>query len=190
MKSSFFGILISACVVVMTLAPAHAQKKSVSQAPSDDVKDYTTFYPKSTPEEYQKAAKAAQEACALFRADVIRIDPKDKGKSENVDKTCECVFRNIAPAKDIHEVRVLQAHFRGTPLPPSVFANDPEVDVVDERPDYITHALRLTNKCKSNAAFVDSESSESDVDFEFDTEVEPPSKVKPSPTPVSTKKKK
>jgi hypothetical protein len=113
--------------------------------------DYQYLYPKSTPEEYNKALLAMKMGCNEARAKQIRIDQKNKGPKEKPEETCECLARNIAPAKDIHEVRVLNAMFRGQTPPASVFADVEELsDVFDERPDYRQHAYQTIEACKTN----------------------------------------
>lgn len=147
-----------------------AKKKDAEQP----VMDYSDRYPKSTPEEYKKAADLMRTTCVGFRETAARIKPAAPGeKEENFEKTCECYQRNIAKAKDIHEVLVMTSYFRRVEMPPSVFADDPEIgDVFDERPDYVAHATNVIESCRLNPAHV-----------------EPFSTPEPTPAPSIPKKK-
>lgn len=129
-----------------------------TQAPVDPslIPDYGHLYPKSTPEEFALAAEATRMGCNEYREDQIRILPKSKGPKENVIETCQCMIRNLIPANDIHEMRVLNAMFRDHEPPPSVFENVEELgEVFDERPDYRDHAIRLIDRCKIDPKYDD-----------------------------------
>lgn len=130
-------------------APASAPPAAETPVDESQLADYTHLYPKSTPEEYALAAEATRLGCNEYRQSQIRISPKVRGPKENPLETCKCLIRNLAPARDIHEMRVLNAMFRNHEPPASVFQNDETLsDVFDERPDYRDHATRTIEKCK------------------------------------------
>ncbi|MFN7728962.1 MAG: hypothetical protein ACK5P7_07385 [Bdellovibrio sp.] len=177
-----------AILLVLTLGSSLAQaqlilknKSTKTTTPLPELQDYRGLYPKSTPAEYKRAADKSKISCVRHRTTVLKINPKEAGPGETPEKTCDCYFRNIAMANDIHEVQVIDAYFRGVELPPSVFADDPDIgDVFDERPDYITHANNLIQSCKVNAAHVEP--------FSTPESKNAPTPVKKKAPPVKTEK--
>lgn len=156
---------ITICSLIGFSLMAVAQTGTFEEAPApeeDEITDYGHLYPKSTPEEFALAAEATRLGCNEFRRKALRFAPSS-AKTEDPEATCQCLIRNLSPAKDIHEMRVLNAMFRGHDAPPSVFARVEELaDVFDERPDYRDHAHRVMEQCRLDANY----SSEADADSE------------------------
>lgn len=122
------------------------------------VTDYRFKYPTSTVEEYKAAGLLTFESCEKFEEVSAKINFDKESKKSTPKLTCNCLMRNVAPAQDIQEVRVLKAYFSSEQLPPSVFEGSAEIqDVFDERPDYIQHANILLLKCAKDSEYQDLE---------------------------------
>lgn len=148
------------CAWSLSVGPARAQvilqnqgAKPSKKVEEPEILDLRGLYPKSTQKEYDDFANKTKIGCVRFREQAIKIYPDDAGPGENPAKTCDCYYRNIAPAKDIHELRVIDAYFRRAPFPPSVLEDEPTVnDILDEREDYVAHANAVIALCKMNPA--------------------------------------
>lgn len=152
----FLSQKISAQNLILDQIAEQNKKNALS---ASFVTDYRFKYPTSTVEEYKAAGQLTFESCEKFEEVSVKISfAKEAEKKSTPKQICNCLMRNIAPAQDIQEARVLKAYFSSEQLPSSVFEGSAEIqDVFDERPDYIQHANTLLLKCEKDADYQDLE---------------------------------